>query len=54
MSYYKTKKKYDDMNYQELLEAKQRHLTNPKYHLKLVKPPFYYTWLAFLENKIKN
>ena len=54
MSYYKTKKKHDDMNLNELLEAKQRHITNPKYYLKLVKPPFYYTWLNLLETKIEK
>ncbi|QQV90470.1 hypothetical protein Harreka1_63 [Olleya phage Harreka_1] len=52
MSYYKTKKKINDMDLNDLLEAKKRHIKNPKYHLKIIKPPFYYTWLSLLENRI--
>lgn len=40
------------MDLNDLLEAKKRHIKNPKYHLKIIKPPFYYTWLSLLENRI--
>jgi len=54
MSYYKTEKPYDEMSVKELEEQKLRHFNNPKYFLKLIKPPFYYTWMNLLSLKIEK
>ena len=54
MSYYKTEKPYDEMSVKELEEQKLRHFNNPKYFLKLIKPPFYYTWMNLLNLKIEK
>lgn len=54
MSYYKTEKPYDEMSVKELEEQKFRHFNNPKYFLKLIKPPFYYTWMHLLNLKIEK
>jgi hypothetical protein len=54
MSYYKTEKLYDEMSVKELEQQKLRHFNNPKYYLKLIKPPFYYIWMHLLDLKIKK
>lgn len=54
MSYYKTEKLYDEMTVEELEYQKYRHFINPKYYLKLIKPPFYYTWMQLLNLKIEK
>lgn len=54
MSYYKTEKPYDEMSVKELEEQKLRHFNNPKYFLKFIKPPFYYTWMNMLNLKIEK
>ena len=54
MSYYKTEKPYNKMSVKELEEQKFRHFKNPKYYLKLIKPPFYYTWMNLLNLKIEK
>jgi len=54
MSYYKVNKKYDEMSIEELEHQKYRHFKNPKFYLKLIKPPFYYTWMNLLNLKIEK
>lgn len=54
MSYYKEDKNYEDMTVKELQECKRKHYENPKYFLKLMKPPFYYTWDMLLDGHIER
>ncbi|WP_186826698.1 hypothetical protein [Psychroserpens burtonensis] len=44
----------DQMNLEQLQEAKRKHYENPNYFLKFFKPPHYHTKMALLDHRINN